>query len=185
MLKFYNERRRGVASARHNAAHTILAELESVAEVQIITQNIDNLHEQAGSTHVMHLHGEITKACSSSAKRHVTEIGYRDIEVSELCPDGHQLRPFIVWFGEDVAMIPAAVEVVSQADVLLIIGTSLEVYPAASLVNYAPINTPVYVVDPNKVMSKIHVNNKVIHIQKGGSEGMKDFASLVFNRDFE
>lgn len=134
VLRFYNERRRDIVALEPNVAHTILAELQEEYEVKIITQNIDNLHEKAGSQDVLHLHGEITMACSSSGKRHLHDIGFEDIKLGDKCPNGHQIRPFIVWFGEDVPLIPAAVEQVSTADIVLVIGTSLEVYPAAGLV---------------------------------------------------
>lgn len=179
VLRFYNERRRDIAAVKPNDAHTILAELEETFDVKIITQNIDNLHEQGGSTDVLHLHGEITKACSSIGKKHVSDIEFEDINLGDKCPDGHQLRPFIVWFGEDVPLIPEAAKEVMQADVVLVIGTSLEVYPAAGLVNYARPEVPIFVIDPNEVTHKMQVPNEVIHIQKGGSEGMKEFSGMV------
>lgn len=179
VLRFYNERRRDIAAVKPNAAHLILAELQEKLEVKIITQNIDNLHEQAGSQGVLHLHGEITKACSAVGKKHVSDIGFSDISVRDRCPDGHHLRPFIVWFGEDVPLIPEAAEQVSTADIVLVIGTSLEVYPAAGLVNYAPKDIPIFVIDPSEVTGKINVPNEVIHIQKGGSEGMREFRDIV------
>ena len=179
VLRFYNERRRGIAAVQPNAAHQILAELQDSLDVKIITQNIDNLHEQAGSRDVMHLHGEITKACSSIGKKHIRDIGFEDINLGDKCPDGHQLRPFIVWFGEDVPLIPAAAAEVTTANIVLVIGTSLEVYPAAGLVNFAPGDVPVFVIDPNEVTHKMQVPNEVIHIQKGGSEGMREFRGMV------
>jgi len=179
VLRFYNERRRGIAAVQPNAAHQILAELQDTLDVKIITQNIDNLHEQAGSRDVMHLHGEITKACSSIEKKHIRDIGFEDINLGDKCPDGHQLRPFIVWFGEDVPLIPEAAAEVSTADIVLVIGTSLEVYPAAGLVNFAPVDVPIFVIDPNEVTHKMQMPNEVIHIQKGGSEGMREFRGMV------
>ena len=179
VLRFYNERRKGIAAVQPNDAHKILAELEEELELQIVTQNIDNLHEQAGSSNVMHLHGEITKACSSNAKNHISDIGFDDINIGDKCPDGHQLRPFIVWFGEDVPLIPEAANLVAEADIVLVIGTSLEVYPAAGLVNFAQADVPIFVIDPNEVTHKMQVPNEVIHIQTGGSEGMKEFREMV------
>lgn len=179
VLRFYNERRRGIAAVKPNAAHLILAEMEAELEVQVVTQNIDNLHEQAGSTRVLHLHGEITKACSSVGKKHVREVGFEDIELGDLCPDGHQERPFIVWFGEDVPLIPEAAQLVSAADIVLVIGTSLEVYPAAGLVNFSRPEVPIYVIDPSEIVHKMQVPNEVVHIPKGGSEGMQDFKRLL------
>ena len=174
VLEFYNARRQNVAEAKPNTAHILLAELEAEYDVCIVTQNIDNLHELAGSSNIVHLHGEITKACSSNQKNHVTEIGYEDIKEGDRCPDGYQMRPFIVWFGEDVPLIPYAAKRVQEADILLVIGTSLEVYPAAGLVNYAKEDVPVYVIDPNKVSHKLQIPNPIFHIQKGGSEGMME-----------
>ncbi len=179
VLRFYNERRRDIASVLPNEAHLLLAELQETLDVKIITQNIDNLHEQAGSKDVLHLHGEITKACSSVGKKHVSDIGFDDIAIGDKCPDGHQLRPFIVWFGEDVPLITKAAMHVAQADMVLVIGTSLEVYPAAGLVNFAPLDVPVFVIDPNEVTSKLTVPNEVVHIQKRGSEGMQEFVGMI------
>lgn len=179
VLEFYNARRRNIADVKPNEAHNLLAELETKMNVSIITQNIDNLHEQAGSSSVMHLHGEITKACSSNGKNYVTDIGFEDIVDGQLCPDGHQMRPFIVWFGEDVPLIPQAAALMDTADIVLVIGTSLEVYPAAGLVNYAPASAPIYVIDPQEITHKMHVPNEVIHLQNGGSEGMREFVKLI------
>ncbi|PCJ64668.1 MAG: NAD-dependent protein deacylase [Bacteroidetes bacterium] len=179
VLEFYNARRRGVADVKPNDAHLILAEMEKEYELNIVTQNIDNLHEQAGSSKVLHLHGEITKACSSNGKQHIHEIGFKDIKDGDIGADGCQIRPFIVWFGEDVPMIPLAAQLVSEADVVLVIGTSMEVYPAAGLVNYARLEVPIYVIDPKEVTHKMNVSNKVIHIKKGGSEGMREFRKVL------
>jgi len=181
VLEFYNARRRNIAEVEPNMAHTLLAEMESWCDVRIVTQNIDNLHEQAGSTHVLHLHGEITKACSSNGKNHITEIGFDDIADGDVCLDGFQMRPFIVWFGENVPQIEYAAEVVRTADVLLIIGTSLEVYPAAGLVDFLESHVPIYVIDANPVQHKISAPNSVTHIARGGSEGMKEFVEILKN----
>jgi NAD-dependent deacetylase len=185
VLEFYNARRRNIASVLPNEAHKLLAEMEKEWEVSVITQNIDNLHEQAGSTQVIHLHGEITKACSSNQKRHVIDMGFGDILEGDVCEEGYQMRPFIVWFGEAVPLIESATEEVLDADVVLVIGTSLEVYPAAGLVNFARPEVPIYVIDPNPVTRKMQVTNKVIHIQKGGSEGMKEFVVVLNNKSIE
>ena len=120
VLEFYNDRRRNVSEAKPNNAHLLLADMETGLDVNIVTQNIDNLHEQAGSNKVMHLHGEITKSCSSNTKNHVSDIGFNDIVEGEVCPDGYQLRPFIVWFGEDMPLISEAANLVSEADVVLV-----------------------------------------------------------------
>jgi NAD-dependent deacetylase len=175
VLEFYNARRRNVAAVQPNDAHLTLARMQKQYDVQIITQNIDNLHERAGSKKVLHLHGEITKVCSSKGKKHIADIGFRDIIDGEKCPDGYQLRPYIVWFGEDVPLISKAAELVSQADAVLIVGTSLEVYPANGLVNFARSHAPVYVIDPNYLGDKMRLPNKVHHIPKNATEGMRDF----------
>jgi NAD-dependent deacetylase len=181
VLDFYNARRQNVATVLPNEAHLLLASLQETWDVHIITQNIDDLHERAGSKQIVHLHGEITKACSEKGKKHIRSIGFRDLEAGELCPEGFQMRPYIVWFGEDVPLIPVAAELVAQADVVLIIGTSLEVYPANGLVHYAPRSTAIYVIDPNDVSNNLSVSNPVIHIQKNATLGMRDFVSALKN----
>jgi len=151
VLDFYNLRREQLIMAEPNAAHFGLAELEAEFEVRIITQNVDNLHERAGSHKVLHLHGELTKACSSRDKSNVKDIGYDAIQVGDKAADGSQLRPFIVWFGEEVPAMEMAMAWVSQADIFVIIGTSLQVYPAAGLVDFVPDGCPIYVIDPNDI----------------------------------
>ncbi len=148
VLDFYNQRRKGIRKAKPNAAHYALAELEKSFHVDIITQNIDDLHERAGSKNVLHLHGEIMKARSSVHEELIYELENSDIFPGDLCEKGHQLRPYIVWFGEMVPMMLPAAEKVAEADVVLIIGTSMIVYPAASLVNYARQDAKIYYVDP-------------------------------------
>ena len=146
--EFYNQRRKAVQQAQPNAAHTELARLQQHYEVHIITQNIDDLHERAGSENVLHLHGIITWARSSVDDYLFCHIGYRDLQMGELCELGSQLRPHVVWFGESVPMIEPAAGLCRQADVFAVIGTSLAVYPAAGLVNYVPGETPKYLIDP-------------------------------------
>lgn len=149
VLRFYNMRRRAVAEAQPNAAHIALAKLEDRHEVAIVTQNIDDLHERAESSRVLHLHGEIMKArCTCGAGR-ILSLGGRDIVVGDLCPEGSQLRPHVVWFGEEVTEYARAIPLVHQADLLLIIGTSLQVYPAAGLVQFVFPGVPIYVVNPD------------------------------------
>jgi NAD-dependent deacetylase len=138
VLEFYNKRRAQACAAQPNAAHRALASLEAEYEVVIVTQNVDDLHERAGSTRVMHLHGELTKARSSVDPRLVLEIGARPIHLGELCPRGSQLRPHIVWFGEAVPMLEEAASQFEGAAKVLVVGTSLQVYPAAGLVDFAP-----------------------------------------------
>ncbi|MDL2241516.1 NAD-dependent deacylase [Bacteroidales bacterium OttesenSCG-928-L03] len=166
--EFYNLRRGQLDSVEPNTGHRLIAELEQKFRVTIVTQNVDNLHERAGSTEVIHLHGELTKACNES-KTQVIEIGTRAIGKGELAEDGSRLRPFIVWFGEAVPLIEKASEIVSQADILVIIGTSLQVYPAASLVRFAKKETPVYLIDPKEVS----LSGQVEVIRTGASEGMQ------------
>lgn len=146
--RFYNMRRKSVLEATPNAAHKALAFLEQDHDVEIITQNIDNLHERAGSRNVLHLHGEITKSRSTMDPELVYDIAGWELKMGALCEKGHQLRPHIVWFGEPVPLIETAAVKVSEADVLLVIGTSLVVYPAAGLVQYVSPGVPVYVIDP-------------------------------------
>lgn len=146
--EFYNMRRKSVMEAQPNAAHHLLARLESSFEVDIITQNIDDLHERAGSTRVLHLHGEINKAQSTRNPSLVYPLSGWELKMGDTCELGSQLRPFIVWFGEAVPKIEEAAHLAAQADLFAVIGTSLVVYPAAGLVNYVPVEAPLYVIDP-------------------------------------
>ena len=147
VLDFYNQRRRQLFEVEPNSAHFDLANLESDFKVSIITQNVDDLHERAGSTNVIHLHGELLKARSTANETDIVDWK-TDIVLGDTCKKGHQLRPHIVWFGEDVPMIEKAVTICEIADILVIIGTSMQVYPAASLMHYVPQNTPTYFIDP-------------------------------------
>jgi len=149
VLRFYNERRAQVRTAKPNTAHRALATLEQGFVVDVITQNIDDLHERAGSSRVLHLHGEIMIARSTADPEFLLQLGEQDIHVGDICPKGSQLRPHVVWFGEDVPAMSVAAELVMQADILLCVGTSLQVYPAASLVFLAPDEVRRIVVDPN------------------------------------
>ena len=168
-----------------NRGHELLAELEQEFQVTVITQNVDNLHERAGSSHVIHLHGELTKVTSSwqpNNPEYVRELKPEEYEVhiGDLAPDGSQLRPFIVWFGEAVPMIETAVEYAEKADIFVIIGTSLNVYPAAGLLNYVPAGVPVYLIDPKQVA--IASGRKVHVIQKGASEGMAELKKMLLEK---
>jgi NAD-dependent deacetylase len=156
VLQFYNDRRKQLEQAEPNVGHRILAEMEHDFDLTIVTQNVDNLHERAGSSHVIHLHGELTKACNSD-KTQVYDIAYKDIHPGDKAQDGTQLRPFIVWFGEAVPLITEAAKIVSEADILVIIGTSMQVYPAAGLLDYAQPGIPIYLIDPNDVTSRRNV----------------------------
>jgi len=151
VLKFYNERRRQLAECKPNEGHKGLASLEKHFNVSIITQNIDNLHERAGSTKVLHLHGELTKARSTADPSLIYDIGYKDIGRGDLCGKGSQLRPHIVWFGEAVPLMDEAVRITSSADIFVVIGSSLNVYPAAGLTGYAPARASLWLIDPNDV----------------------------------
>jgi NAD-dependent deacetylase len=159
VLEFYNMRRRALAQAKPNAAHYALAELEKYFDVYIISQNVDDLHERAGSKNILHLHGELTKARSSWDPDLIVDIGYNDIHLGDKAPDGSPLRPHIVWFGEDVPLFPRAVELVQAADIFLIIGTSLVVYPAASLIYYCASDVPIYLIDPKANTMSISRDN--------------------------
>jgi NAD-dependent deacetylase len=153
VLRFYNERRHQLEGVQPNAAHRALAVLEKDYRVTVVTQNVDDLHERAGSTNVLHLHGELTRARSSKRKNLIYDIGYGAINLGDRCELGSQLRPHVVWFGEGVPMIEIAAETVATADHLLIVGTSLQVYPAAGLVALADPTVPVTVVDPGEPTS--------------------------------
>jgi NAD-dependent deacetylase len=151
VLQFYNERRKRVGLAQPNEAHHALAALEEVFRVTIITQNIDDLHQRAGSTNVIHLHGEIVKARSCNDPSLVSSIGFEDIKPGQLASDGAQLRPFVVWFGEQVPLMSEAEQSAVTADFFIVVGTSLEVYPAASLVEKVPLDANKFLIDPNPV----------------------------------
>lgn len=148
VLEFYNQRRRQLQTVNPNKAHFALAELDKKYHVQIITQNVDDLHERAGSKHILHLHGELLKAQSTQDPNLIYSWN-NDITLHDTCALGSQLRPFIVWFGEDVPLITKAQELCEQSDVLIIIGTSMQVYPAAGLVDFVKPNTPILYIDPN------------------------------------
>jgi NAD-dependent deacetylase len=162
VLRFYNERRRQLATCKSNDGHLGLAELEKHFDVHIITQNIDDLHERAGSTKILHLHGELTKARSTSDPSLVYDIGYKDINNGDKCEKGSQLRPHIVWFGEDVPMMVEAVNITAEADIFVVIGSSLNVYPAAGLINYAPHKASLWLIDPKNVAIPYYMKVNVI-----------------------
>lgn len=149
VMEFYNARRKQLGEVEPNAGHTALIDLEEHFEVTIVTQNVDNLHERAGSKNIIHLHGELSKVRSLADPRIIYDVGDRPIQLGDTCEKGGQLRPHIVWFGEMVPMMEPATRVVLEADILMVIGTSLNVYPAAGLLDYISSDTPLYVVDPN------------------------------------
>ena len=182
VIDFYNERRKQLLEVKPNRGHELLAELEQNFNVTIITQNVDNLHERAGSTHVVHLHGELTKVTSSyqpNNPNYIKELKPEQYEVKmgDTAEDGSQLRPFIVWFGEAVPMIETAIHYTEQADIFVIIGTSLNVYPAAGLLSYVPYGVPVYLIDPKEV--KINSGRQVNVIRKGASEGVYELKKIL------
>lgn len=171
VLDFYNVRRKQLKELQPNAAHYFLKNLEQKYEVEIITQNVDDLHERAGSSRVIHLHGELLKVRSVADESLVMDW-HDDLQIGDLAEDGAQLRPHIVWFGEMVPMMDRAITAVVEADVLLVIGTSLQVYPAASLVDFVPEGKPIYVIDPHSVALS---NAPHVHvIQKKATEGVLD-----------
>ena len=184
VLDFYNARRAQLAQVKPNAAHYAIAELEKEYDVTVITQNVDNLHERAGSTRLIHLHGELTKVrpenCFNEmdgfSEETVFDIGFDPIHIGDNAPNGAQLRPHIVWFGEAVPKINAAIDAVEAADIMLIVGTSLQVYPAASLYAYANAGTPIYIIDPKELMVR---DARLVHIKDVATKGMEEFKNIL------
>ena len=180
VLDFYNMQRAHLKVVRPNEAHRLIAALEERFIVDVITQNVDNLHERAGSTRVVHLHGEVTKirpenSCNDMdgfSERLVVDCGYSEIKLGDKSPDGVQYRPHIVFFGEAVPKIETAIRIVEKADIVLIVGTSLQVYPAAGLYRYANPDAPIYIIDPASVPL---FDPRITHIRKVATEGMKEF----------
>ena len=184
VLDFYNARRAQLADVKPNAAHYAIAELEKEYDVTVITQNVDNLHERAGSTRIIHLHGELTKVRPENtynemdgfSEESVFDIGTEPVHVGDLAPNGAQLRPHIVWFGEAVPKIDQALDYVESADVMLIVGTSLQVYPAAGLYAFAKADTPIYIIDPKDVPVK---DARITHIKDVATKGMETFKEML------
>lgn len=184
MLDFYNARRAELAKVKPNEAHRLIASLEDSYDVTVITQNVDNLHERAGSTRIIHLHGELTKVrpedcCNERdgfSEQSVFDIGYGEIHLGDKGPDGAQLRPHIVWFGEAVPKIEKAINAVEQADIMLIVGTSLQVYPAAGLYRFAGPDIPIYIIDPGTV--PVH-DSRITHIREVATKGMETFKNIL------
>ena len=181
VTNFYNMLRKKLYAAQPNEGHKIIAALEKDYNVTVITQNVDNLHEKAGSTHVIHLHGELTKVCSSREPydpQYIEELGPDNSQVAPgtKAGDGSLLRPFIVFFGESVPMLEPAAREVEDADIFVVIGTSLNVYPAASLLYYTKPGTPTFLIDPNAVSTEAR---NITYIRKGASEGMKELAEML------
>lgn len=176
VLRFYNERRKNVAAAVPNAAHIGLAALEKYFDVTIITQNVDDLHERAGSTNIIHLHGEIFKMRSEYDASIIKEIK-DDIQVGDRAADGHQFRPHIVWFGEEVPMMETATKVAYHAEIFVVVGTSLVVYPAAGLINYVAMEVPKYVID--KSIPSLPAMKNLTLIEKPATEGVAELSELL------
>ncbi len=183
VLEFYNQRRKQIMSSEPNEGHRIIAELESDFEVTVVTQNIDDLHERAGSTNVVHLHGEIMKARSTADPTIIKKLDHWELCWGDQCEKGSQLRPHIVWFGEPVPMIEVAADIVSEADAVAIVGTSMTVYPAASLVHYCSNHASVFCIDPNiPVLPKR--NPPIVPISKGAGEGLNEMKRILMNGAF-
>lgn len=183
VLDFYNSQRAKLKEVKPNEAHRLIAALEDKYDVTVVTQNVDNLHERAGSTRIIHLHGEATKVRpergvydDTASEREVIDVGYDEVNLGDKAPNGSQLRPHIVFFGEAVPKIERAIDVVQKADILLIVGTSMQVYPAASLYRYAGMETPIYLIDPADVSVR---DSRITHIKDVATEGMKKFVKIL------
>ncbi|WP_339627521.1 NAD-dependent deacylase [uncultured Maribacter sp.] len=178
VLEFYNQRRRQLLSVHPNKAHLALVELEKHYNVHIVTQNVDDLHERAGSSHVLHLHGELLKARSMASTDDVF-VCNKDIRLGDKCKKGYQIRPHIVWFGEAVPLLEDAMNITEKADYLIIIGTSMQVYPAASLIDFAKANTPIFFIDPKPAIKAVHNSNLTV-ISENAVKGVPTLvASLI------
>ncbi len=180
---FYNTRRREMLAAKPCQGHLLVASLERMGHhVDVITQNVDDLHERAGSTHVLHLHGELMKVTSSRNPNDPTQIrtldaAHAEVHMGDLAADGSQLRPFIVWFGEPVPQIEPAIELCGRAEMMIVIGTSLNVYPAAALTRYVPRKAPIYLIDPKPVAW--NADRPFEHLQMGASQGMEELVKRL------
>lgn len=179
VLEFYNQRRRQLLEVSPNKGHLALGQLEQTFDVSIITQNVDNLHEQAGSSHVVHLHGELFKVRSTVNENHILDWK-KDLVLGDTDDNGNQLRPHIVWFGEMVPMLEIAAQITQQAEILIIVGTSMQVYPAASLIHYAPKQTPIYFIDPRPNIRSSDFENLTV-ILKTAAEGVPSLVEQLFN----
>ncbi len=180
VLRFYNERRKQLLEAEPNAGHKALAALEKYFDVQIITQNVDDLHERAGSSSVLHIHGELRKARSTADPDLIYDIEGWELKEGDLCELGSQLRPHVVWFGEAVTAIPQAIEMVREADIFLIVGTSLVVYPAAGLIDFVSAGTPVFLIDPNDVENPLY--RDITIIREPASTGVEKVKEMLIDR---
>jgi NAD-dependent deacetylase len=184
VLKFYNQRRKQLKEVRPNEAHYAIAKMEENFRVSIITQNVDNLHEQAGSSDIIHLHGELTKARSTGNSALIYDW-LDDLNIGHICDEGFQLRPHIVWFGEAVPLLEEAVEVIHTADVALIVGTSMQVYPAASLIGFAPSHCITYYVDPNPHLSyELRLNQKLHIVAEKATAGVPKVITQLLSQRY-
>ena len=179
VLRFYNERRKQLIETHPHRGHIALAELEKKYDVRVVTQNVDDLHERAGSTHVLHLHGELRKSRSTADPSLVYDIDGWELKEGDLCEKGSQLRPHVVWFGEPVPAIGEAAALVQTADLFVVIGTSMNVYPAAGLINYVPDHAPIYVIDPNEIPMPDYSRIRVI--RKKAGEGVEELIKILSN----
>ena len=182
VIDFYNARRKQLLEVKPNDGHELEATVEKMFDVTVITQNVDNLHERAGSSNVLHLHGELTKVCSSfnpNDPRYIIELqpDNYEVKIGDKAGDGSQLRPYIVWFGEAVPNMTKAVDYASKADIFIIIGTSLNVYPAAGLIHYVPNKAKIFLIDPKPV--NINRSIDITVINKGASEGMRELTEIL------
>ena len=178
VLDFYNKRRKQLLDVKPNKAHKILAELQELFNVQIITQNVDDLHERAGSKQILHLHGELLKV-RSTIDENIIYNWKKDLNIGDLCEKKSQLRPHIVWFGEAVPMIEKAIEITQNATIFVVIGTSMQVYPAASLIQYVPKNAPIYYIDPNPNNIKNPYNNITV-IKDKATKGVEKLKQVLY-----
>ncbi|MBS1645746.1 MAG: NAD-dependent deacylase [Bacteroidetes bacterium] len=177
VLRFYNERLRQAKEAQPNQGHLVIARLQKMFELQVITQNVDDLHERAGSKNVLHLHGELKKMRSSIDEKLIFPVENNEIQLGHLCPRGSQLRPHIVWFGESVPLMEQAIDMVSEATLLIIVGTSLVVYPAANLIHYTTPSCKKYLIDPASFdASTLH---GITHIKKKASDGLLEMEKMM------
>ena len=178
VLDFYNFRRKAVVEAEPNEAHILLADLQKYFEMFVITQNVDDLHERAGTKNILHLHGQIRQARSTADENIIVDLPDWELNLGDLCPKGSQLRPNIVWFGESVPNIPKAIEIVKHADIFLVIGTGLQVYPAASTIEYVPSSSEKYLIDPSddlRIRDFYHYKNTAVN-------GMKKFYDFILKK---
>lgn len=179
VLGFYNMRVKQFKEVKPNQAHLDIVELEKTAlfDVHVVTQNVDDLHERAGSSNVLHLHGELMKCRSSGDEEYITDMPEEGLRLGDLCPMGYQLRPHVVWFGELVPAMDEAISIVSQAEILLVIGTSLNVYPAAGLINVVSRSTDIFLIDPGDFDFP---DSRIRHIKKPATAGIKDVMNLIY-----